>query len=201
MRAAQYPGTLGRTRGLSVDMHDMRNFVPAASPWLARGPLLPIGNTMADKQTRFRTSQSCRAANGGRPGVSNPGFVIWLGRGNIDTTVVFDAVQRLAPCATGGGDGSAKRALQAPGGRRARPRRGGASDSEHSVSSPSLPENEKHTQPVLPLPAMMQNGASAVPGPCSARGAGGSTWAVPVRGNGGWDGADLSGAATLLVAA
>lgn len=55
MRAAQYPGTLGRTRGLSVDMHDMRNFVPAASPWLARGPLLPIGNTMADKQTRFRS--------------------------------------------------------------------------------------------------------------------------------------------------
>lgn len=42
-------------------------------------------------------------------------------RRNIDTTVVFDAVQRLAPCATGGGDGSAKRALQAPGGRRGPP--------------------------------------------------------------------------------
>ncbi|WQF76318.1 hypothetical protein CDEST_01332 [Colletotrichum destructivum] len=60
MRAAQYPGTLCRTRGLSVDMHDMRNFVPAASPWLARGPLLPIGNTMVDKQTRFRSESVSR---------------------------------------------------------------------------------------------------------------------------------------------
>ncbi|TQN67889.1 hypothetical protein CSHISOI_07574 [Colletotrichum shisoi] len=203
MRAAQYPGTLGRPHARVIRRYaryDMRNSVPAAaSPWLAPPPLLPIGNTMADKQTRFQSESSCRAANGGRPGVATPGFVICLGRGNIDTTVVFDSVQRFAPVCDRrrrwDGQGGVASAGWPPW--TAGPAHGAERLRTRNVpfQAPWLPENEEHTQ------AMMQNDTSAVPGPCSARGAGGSTPAVPAPGNGGWDCADLSGAAILLVAA
>ncbi|TKW54471.1 hypothetical protein CTA1_10774 [Colletotrichum tanaceti] len=99
--------------------------------------------------------------------------------------VVFDAVQRLAPCATG------RRPCGCcePGPPMARRGRGPGTLRFKPVAA------KERAPPVLPLPALLQNGASTVPGPCSARGADGipHVGCAGTRARGkrrmGWDGA------------